>query len=346
MPIYGYVRYSAAEGKKSAEAEIARLARKALELGDQLAGAFIECGDANDKSAILSRPTGKEMLETLKTGDTLIVGRLDRLGCSMRDVHKTATALGERGVRIYALHALDGELDLEPGIAKVILQLFALWQKTDRALRSERFTESARWRKENGLAYGGMPTGRRIIQRNGAKVLEWDHAQLAYIAEIAYRLPREGAAKVAADFWKRRIKDRRGRLWGKQVPTSNAHPESPGKQVLRVVQLMLGRRNRPPSESPYQQFYRAVQWFHRMKWKGLLPPEYCELAESMSEPKGYGPEPKPRNWTPGGTARREQQRAEAKAQHRAERLARWEKEKTQRIEWRGQNHQNKGGPGE
>jgi len=344
MAIYGYVRYSAAAGEKSAEAETARLARKALEMGDRLAGAFVERGDANDKTAILSRPVGKAMLETLKTGDTLIVGRLNRLGYSMRDVHKTAATLGERGVRIYALHALDGELDLEPGIAKVILQLFALWQRTDRAIRSERFTESARWRKENGLAYGGVPTGRRIVQRNGAKVLEWDHEQLGYIAEIAYRLPREGAAKVAADFWKRRIKDRRGRLWGKQVPKT--HPESPGKQALRVLQLLLGRRNRLPSESPYQQFYRAARWFHRMKWKGLLPPPYCDLADSMPEPAGYGPEPKPRNWTPGGTGRRAQQRAETKAKHRAERLARWEKEKAQRIERRGQNHQTIGGPGE
>ena len=327
MAIYGYVRCSPAKHEKSAEAEIERFARKAVELGGRLAGTFVERGDANDKTAILSRPAGKEMLETLNRGDTLIVARLDRLGYSMRDVHKTATALGERGVRIYALHALDGELDLEPGIAKVILQLFAVWQKTDRALRSERFTESAQRRKENGLAYGGVPTGRRIVQRNGVKHLEWDHEQLGYIAEIAYRLPREGAAKVAADFWRRRIKDRRGRLWGKQVPK----PPSPGQQAVRVLRCLMGRRNR--TVSPYQQFYRAARWFHRMKWKGLLPPPYCDLAASMSDPKGlrYGPEPKPRKWTPGGTARREQQRAEAKAKHRAERLARWQTEKAARV---------------
>ncbi len=285
MAIYGYVRCSPVKHEQSAEAQIEQFARKAVELGEPLVGAFVERGDANDKTAIFSRPAGKEMLETLKAGDTLIVARLDRLGYSMRDVHKTATALGERGVRIYALHALDGELDLKPGIAKVILQLFALWQKTDRALRSERFSELARWRQENGLAYGGVPTGRRIVQRNGVKVLEWDHEQLGYIAEIAYRLPREGAAQVAADFWKRRIKDRRGRLWGKQVPKTL----SPGQQALRVLRLLVGGRDR--TVGPYQQFYRAARWFHRMKWKGLLPAPYCDLAASMPDPKGFGPEP-------------------------------------------------------
>lgn len=323
MAIYGYVRCSPAKHEKSTEAEIEQFARKALELGDALAGTFIERRNANDKTAILARPAGKEMLETLTAGDTLIVARLDRLGYSMRDVHNTAMALGERGVRIYSLYALDGELDLEPGIAKVILQLFALWQRADRALRSERSYESAQWRKENGLAYGGVPTGRRIVRRNGVKVLEWDYKQLGYIAEIAYRLPREGAAKVAADFWKRRIKDQRGRLWGKQVPKTAV----PGQQTVRLLRCLLGKRNR--TVGPYQQFYRAARWFHRMKWKGLLPPPYDSLAESLSEPKGFQDEPKPRKRTPGGTARREQE-----AQHRTERLTRWEREKVARVQSR------------
>jgi DNA invertase Pin-like site-specific DNA recombinase len=328
MAIYGYVRLSAVKHERPPEAQIEQIGLKARELGGRLAGAFVERGDPGKKTAVLARPAGKEMLETLKAGDTVIVSRLDRLGYSMRDVHKTAAALGERGVRIYVLHALDGVLDLEPGIAKAILQLFALWAKADRTLRSERFTELAQWRKENGLAYGGVPTARRIVERNGVKVLEWDREQLQYIVEIAYRLPREGPAKVADDFWKRRIKDRRGRLWGKPVPRR----ESPVREVNRVLRCLLGRRNH--TASPYQQFYRAARWFHRMKWKGLLPPPYCDLAVSMPEPKGYQEEPKPRNWTPGGTARREQQRAEAKAEHRAERLARWEKEKAERIERR------------
>ena len=71
-----------------------------------------------------------------------------------------------------------------------------------------------------------------------------------------------------------------------------------------------------------------------MKYAGLLPPPYGELAMSMQEPKGFRKEPKPKKWTPGGTARREQERAEAKAKHRAERLARWQQEKERRIQSR------------
>ena len=70
---------------------------------------------------------------------------------------------------------------------------------------------------------------------------------------------------------------------------------------------------------------------YRMKRKGELPPPYCELALTMQEPKGFREEPKPKKWTPGGTARREQEQATLKAQHRAERLARWQAEKEARL---------------
>ena len=59
-------------------------------------------------------------------------------------------------------------------------------------------------------------------------------------------------ASIAEDFWKRRIKDRRGRLWGKQVPKT----ASTIQEVNRMVRCLLGKRNR--TVSPYQQFYRAA----------------------------------------------------------------------------------------
>ena len=205
-------------------------------------------------------------------------------------------------------------------MADFLQKMFGVGAKTEKAVRSERFTELARQRKEGGLAYAGIPTGKKIVQRNGVKHLEWDVKQLAYIAEIAERLPKEGAEAVAKDFWRRRIKDRRGRLWGKQVLTDT-------QQVTQFLGLFLGRSR---YRSPYEQFYRAARWFHRMKWEGLLPEPFLTLAKTLPEPKGFGEEPKPKGWTPGGTARRERERAA----RRAERLVRWQKEKEARAQAR------------
>ena len=114
---------------------------------------------------------------------------------------------------------------------------------------------------------------------------EWDQRQLRHIAEIARRVPTESVAAVAKDFWRRGIKDRQGRPWGKPRP--------------KPFSLFC---------TPYQGFYRAVRWFHRMKWKGLLPAPYDGLAASIPEPNMFWEEPRPKGWTRGGTARREQGR--------------------------------------
>ena len=323
MATYGYVRHLLLRRERLAEGQIAEMAQKAKELGGSLRGVFVDPGSPGDKTAILSRPEGKRMLETLRAGDTLIVNRLDRLGCSMQDVNKTVEVLAEREVRIYVLDAWHGELDLPPGTAKAFLELFAWLAKTEGCLRSERLTEAAQQRRDKGLAYCNPPTGQKIVQRAGVKVLEWDMEQLGYIAEIAKRLPREGPEKVAEDFWRRRVKDRRGRPWGQQTP----RPKPIGAAILQLL-----ARGRPSHRIPYQQFYRAARWFHRMKWKGLLPPPYCELA--VQEPKGYCEKPKPKKWTRGGTKRREQERAESKARHCAERAARWQREKAARLQSR------------
>ena len=130
MAIYAYVRYSLLRREKHAEGQIAEMARKAEELGGSLAGVFVDPG-STDKTAVLDRPAGKEMLETLRAGDTLIVNRLDRLGYSFRDVRRTVDALADRAVTIHLLEGRDGEWALPPDLARGILQVFN-WQREPR----------------------------------------------------------------------------------------------------------------------------------------------------------------------------------------------------------------------
>lgn len=251
MAIYGLVRSLLARKEELAGRELEDIVRKAEQLGGSLKGVFSDPGSTDSKTGLLSRPAGKEMLEAIQAGDTLIVCRLERLGYTMGDIHRTVDVLADRGVRIQVLGASNRELelDLQPESAKTVLTLFDVWGQTEKALRSERAANLACLRKENGLAYGGVPLGKKIVERNGSKVLEWDMEQLGYIAEIAKRLPTEGPEKVAKDFWRRRVKDRRGRLWGQQTPR-------PKPQTLTIFEMLA--RGRPPHRTPYKQFCRAA----------------------------------------------------------------------------------------
>ena len=214
------------------------MAQKAEELGGGLKAVFVDPGSTGKKTAVLSRPSGKEMLETLRAGDTLIVARLDRLGYSMRDVRKTVEALAQREVSHLRSPALDGEFDLAPAHGRIFLGLFTLWAKTEKPSAPNAQPKRHNRGRTAVRAYCNPPMGRKIVERDGVKLLEWDEQQLRYIAEIAERLPKEGPEKVARDFWKRKIKDRHGRLWGRQKPKP------------------FGRYR-----TPFQQFHRAARWF-------------------------------------------------------------------------------------
>ena len=84
------------------------------------------------------------------------------------------------------------------------------------------------------------PLGKRVMRRQGVAYLEWDQTELRHIAELARRVPTEGVAAAAKDFWRRGIKDWRGRPWGEakaQTVQSFVHP-LPG--------ILSGRAMVPP----------------------------------------------------------------------------------------------------
>ena len=312
MAIYGFVRCFPLKKEKPLAVQVEQLARRAEELGGKLAHTFVDHGDSDTKTAILDRPAGKEMLATLKAGDTLVVHSLDRLGCSMPDVEKTLSTLWEREVRICVLPTSDVELDLTPDTAKPVLALSASWARTEKVLRSERSIELARRRKEQGLAYGGAPFGQKIVQRDGDTYLEWDWEQLAIVTEVAERHGKgEPWESIARDLWNRGVEDHRGLPWGCRF-------RSPSVRHF----------------DPWDYFRKWTLRFHRMKRKGLLPPAYGKLALTIQEPKGFREKPKPKTWTRGGTERRAKERADAKAQHHAEKLARWQAERAARVQAR------------
>jgi DNA invertase Pin-like site-specific DNA recombinase len=69
MAIYGYVRHSPLKRDKPPEVQSSEMWRKAGQLGGSLVRVFVDPGSSGQKTAVLSRPAGKEMLATLRAGD-------------------------------------------------------------------------------------------------------------------------------------------------------------------------------------------------------------------------------------------------------------------------------------
>ncbi|MCF7971163.1 MAG: recombinase family protein [Methylococcaceae bacterium] len=84
---------------------------------------------------VASRPGLDKLKEQLRSGDTLVVGRLDRLGRSIRDLIDWVTTLENDGV---GFRSLQESIDTTTSNGKLVFHLFAALAEFERNLISER----------------------------------------------------------------------------------------------------------------------------------------------------------------------------------------------------------------
>ncbi|GAW85762.1 conserved hypothetical protein [Bathymodiolus platifrons methanotrophic gill symbiont] len=84
---------------------------------------------------VSSRPGLDKLKEQLRSGDTLVVWRLDRLGRSIRDLIDWVTTLENEGV---GFKSLQESIDTTTSNGKLVFHLFAALAEFERNLISER----------------------------------------------------------------------------------------------------------------------------------------------------------------------------------------------------------------
>lgn len=96
-----------------------------------------------------------EVLSTLKTGDTIIVPELSRLGRSTLQILEVMKEAKEQGI---AVHAIKGGWSLNGSMeSKIVLQVLAMVSEIERDLISARTKEALKARKAAGVKLGRRP---------------------------------------------------------------------------------------------------------------------------------------------------------------------------------------------
>jgi DNA invertase Pin-like site-specific DNA recombinase len=96
------------------------------------------------------RPGLEEALSHLRSGDTLVVWRLDRLGRSLRHLIDTVTALQERGI---GFQSITESLNTTTSGGKLVFHIFGALAEFEREIIRERTQaglQAARARGRNG----------------------------------------------------------------------------------------------------------------------------------------------------------------------------------------------------
>jgi len=110
------------------------------------------------------RPGLNECMKQLKTGDTLLVWRLDRLGRSMPHLVSVVESLKEKGIGFRSI--CDGAIDTTTASGELIFNIFSSLAQFEKRLIQER--------THAGLAAArarGKKGGRRAIKADNPKVV-------------------------------------------------------------------------------------------------------------------------------------------------------------------------------
>ena len=95
------------------------------------------------------------LLEFLRTGDELVVTRIDRLARSMRDLQNIVNDLTEKGVHLSATEQLVNTKTPE---GKCFLEMLGVFAEFETRLRHERQMEGIKKAKEKGVYKGRKQT--------------------------------------------------------------------------------------------------------------------------------------------------------------------------------------------
>ncbi|MBP7562291.1 MAG: recombinase family protein [Candidatus Cloacimonetes bacterium] len=97
------------------------------------------------------RPILQDMLKNLRTGDVLVVWKLDRLGRSLKDLLEIVTGLQNKGVEIISLKE---SIDTTSSTGKLIFSIFGALAEYERDIIRERTMAGLNSARARGIVGG------------------------------------------------------------------------------------------------------------------------------------------------------------------------------------------------
>lgn len=130
------------------------------------------------------RPQLTECLRLMRTGDTLVVWKLDRLGRSTRELLSIIDDLKERGIYF---KSLNDYIDTDTAVGELFFTIMAAFAQFERDLISERTIAGLRASKKKGRMGGRKPKLSDQQIKEGIDLLrfgKWNVSRLCRVYQI------------------------------------------------------------------------------------------------------------------------------------------------------------------
>src|SRR5262245_5714190 len=140
---YGYARVSTDD--QNTALQLAALKR---------AGCTTLFTDEGLSGATVKRPALTRCLKALRSGDTLVVWKLDRLGRNLRDLITLLDELRTQGIKF---RSLTEHIDTETAAGRAMWQMIGVLAELERSLIAERTRAGVKAAKARGVKFGRKP---------------------------------------------------------------------------------------------------------------------------------------------------------------------------------------------
>lgn len=158
---FGYGRVST--GTQSTENQRMELAQAGYPIPDEF---WFSDQGVSGKTCAAQRPEFSNLLTRIRSGETLVVSKLDRLGRDAVDVMQTIRLLGDRNVKVVVLQL--GSTDLTSAAGKLLLTMLAAVAEMERDLLVERTQAGLQRAKAQGKKLG-RPAKTTDVQRQSIR---------------------------------------------------------------------------------------------------------------------------------------------------------------------------------
>ena len=150
-------------------------------------------------SAVASRPELEKALDNLRSGDKLVVFRLDRLARSVAHMGKILEEIEAKGAGLVILSMGKETVDTTTATGKLIVNMMVSVAQFEREMMLERQAEGRARAKAEGKYTGRQPTARsqadKVIALKNAGVSRLQiQEQLSISKASYYRILKENAA--------------------------------------------------------------------------------------------------------------------------------------------------------
>src|ERR1022692_1057864 len=149
LPLVGYMRVSKADGSQTLDLQ--QDALDAAGVPERNTYSDTASGKRDD------RPGLEACLKALRSGDTLVVWKLDRLGRNLRHLVNVVHDLTERNIGLRVLTGQGAAIDTTTAAGKLVFGIFAALAEFERELISERTRAGLAAARARGRKGGRKP---------------------------------------------------------------------------------------------------------------------------------------------------------------------------------------------